>query len=93
MSLAHIARTCQRGLSGRVITMTKQTAVPRRFMGGGGGQPISQSMEAELFGGHPKTEGWETATYITYALSGVLFLMSTVLSPDTTIKTVSLFYC
>jgi hypothetical protein len=89
MSLANIARSCQRGLS-RQIVATKRSVAPRRFMGGGGhGQPVSRSMEAELFGGHPKHEGWETATYITYAISGVMFLMATVLSPDTTIKTVS----
>lgn len=89
MSLVNIARTCQRGLSRHIMT-AKPSVAPRRFMGGGGGhQPLSQSMEAELFGGHPKTEGWETATYITYALSGVLFLMATVLAPDSTIKTVS----
>ena len=50
-------------------------------------------MEAELFGGHPKVEGWETTVNITYALSGVLFLMATVLAPDTTIKTVSGVWC
>ena len=63
-------------------------------MGGGGGhQPISRSMEAELFGGHPKEEGWETTTYITYAASAVLFLMATVFAPDTSIKTVSGVQC
>jgi hypothetical protein len=86
MSLANIARTCQRSLTRNIA----RPSTPRRFMGGGGGhQPISQSMEAELFGGHPKTEGWETATYITYALSTVLLVMACGFAPDTTIKTVS----
>ncbi|KAL7488480.1 hypothetical protein ACHAW6_014077, partial [Cyclotella cf. meneghiniana] len=86
MSLANIARTCQRSLTRRIVPVTKQTA-PKRCMGGGGHQPISRSMEAELFGGHPKEEGWETTTYITYAASAVLFLMATVFAPDTSIKT------
>ena len=92
MSLANIARTCQRGLSRRIATT--KPSIPRRFMGGGGGgQPISRSMEAELFGGHPKREGWETATFITYGCSAVLLVMATGLAPDTTIKTVSLMFC
>eukprot|EP00804_Cyclotella_cryptica_P006667 CCRYP_008609-RA/>CCRYP_008609-RA protein AED:0.10 eAED:0.10 QI:84/0.5/0.66/1/1/1/3/220/158 len=87
MSLANIARTCQRSFTRRIVPVTTQSA-PKRCMGGGGGhQPISRSMEAELFGGHPKAEGWETTTYITYATSVVLFLMATVFAPDTSIKT------
>ena len=91
MSLLNIARTCQRGLSRHIPTARPSApSIPRRFMGGG--QPVSQSMEAELFGRHPKKEGWETATYITYALSAVLLVMATGLAPDSSIKTVSLMF-
>jgi hypothetical protein len=60
-------------------------------MGGGGGhQPISQSMEAELFQGHPKEpEGWETTVYITYAATVVILTCALGFAPDTSIKTVS----
>jgi len=53
----------------------------------GGGQPISRSMEAELWQGHPKEpEGWETTIYLTYAASAVI-LTFVGLAPDTSIKT------
>lgn len=55
----------------------------------GGGQPISRSMEAELWQGHPKEpEGWETTVYLTYAASAILLTLVG-LAPDTSIKTVS----
>jgi hypothetical protein len=66
------------------------TAVQRRFMGGG--QPISRSMEAELWQGHPKEpEGWETTIYMTYAASAVILTFALGFAPDTSIKTVSDF--
>jgi hypothetical protein len=63
-------------------------------MGGGGGdhhhQPISRSMEAELWQGHPKEpEGWETTIYLTYGATAVLLTMALGFAPDTSIKTVS----
>lgn len=63
-------------------------------MGGGGGdhhhQPISRSMEAELWQGHPKEpEGWETTIYLTYGATVVLLTMALGFAPDTSIKTVS----
>ena len=71
-------------------TSSSATAVQRRFMGGG--QPISRSMEAELWQGHPKEpEGWETTIYLTYAASAVIFTFVG-LAPDTSIKTVSDYF-
>lgn len=57
-------------------------------MGGGGhGQPISRSMEAELWQGHPKEpEGWETTVQITYAATVIIFALMG-FAPDTSIKT------
>ena len=56
----------------------------------GGGQPISRSMEAELWQGHPKEpEGWETTIYMTYAASAVILTFALGFAPDTSIKTVS----
>ena len=68
-----------------------QTAPTRRFMGGGGGhQPVSRSMEAELWQGHPKEpEGWETTIYLTYGATAVLLAFALGFAPDTSIKTVS----
>lgn len=60
--------------------------MPRRFMGGG--QPVSRSMEAELWQGHSKEpEGWETTIYFTYGATAVILAMVG-LAPDTSIKTV-----
>lgn len=82
---ASLARRCtiRAASNGRCSAV----AVQRRFMGGG--QPISRSMEAELWQGHPKEpEGWETTVYLTYAASAVLLTLVG-LAPDTSIKTVS----
>ncbi|KAL3762955.1 hypothetical protein ACHAWU_001102 [Discostella pseudostelligera] len=73
-------------------TSTSTARVPRRYMGGGGGdhhhQPISRSMEAELWQGHPKEpEGWETTIYLTYGATVVLLTMALGFAPDTSIKT------
>jgi hypothetical protein len=87
MSLAAVAlRGCR-----RLPTVAAVRAPTRRSMGGGGGhQPISQSMEAELFQGHPKEpEGWETTVYITYAATVVILTCALGFAPDTSIKTVS----
>jgi len=79
------------GTTAVTTSTTKPAAapmMPRRFMGGGGGhQPVSRSMEAELFGGHPKEEGWEKTVYITYAASFVLISFALGFAPDTSIKT------
>ena len=85
---ASLARRCtiRAANSGR-----SASALQRRFMGGGG-QPISRSMEAELWQGHPKEpEGWETTIYLTYAASAVLLTFALGFAPDTSIKTVSDF--
>lgn len=62
-------------------------------MAGGGHQPVSRSMEAKLFEGHPENEGWETTIYVTYAASFVLITFALGFAPDTSIKTVSFRYC
>ena len=74
----------------KYASQTTPAAPPRRFMAGGGGHaPISRSMEAEPFQGHPKEpEGWETTIYITYAASAVLLTFALGFAPDTSIKTV-----
>jgi hypothetical protein len=62
----------------------------QRPMGGGGGYPegkIPQSMEAKLFGGPSKPEGWETDIYITYTLATVLWFVFLYLTPDTSLST------
>jgi hypothetical protein len=96
MSFATLARSCISRGSALTLrnarntpTPTTATNAPRRFMGGGGGhQPISRSMEAELFQGHPKEpEGWETTIYMTYAASAVLLAFALGFAPDTSIKT------
>ena len=82
---ASLARRCtiRAASNGRCSAV----AVQRRFMGGG--QPISRSMEAELWQGHPKEpEGWETTVYLTYTASAILLTLVG-LAPDTSIKTVS----
>eukprot|EP00986_Skeletonema_menzelii_P020874 scaffold32570_cov148-Skeletonema_menzelii.AAC.3 len=90
MSLvASLARRCTiRAAASNSLTKTSSsaTAVQRRFMGGG--QPISRSMEAELWQGHPKEpEGWETTIYMTYAASAVILTFALGFAPDTSIKT------
>mmetsp|Transcript_12105 Transcript_12105/g.19867 ORF Transcript_12105/g.19867 Transcript_12105/m.19867 type:complete len:163 (+) Transcript_12105:81-569(+) len=90
MSLvASLARRCTiRAAASNSLTKTSSSAnaVQRRFMGGG--QPISRSMEAELWQGHPKEpEGWETTIYMTYAASAVILTFALGFAPDTSIKT------
>jgi len=71
--------------SGNSLTAAA-TKTPRRFMGGG--QPVSRSMEAELWQGHPKEpEGWETTIYLTYGATVVILTMALGFAPDTSIKT------
>jgi len=84
MSLAALARGC----ATRKLRFLP-VAAPRRLMGGGGGhQPISRSMEAELFQGHPKEpEGWETTIYLTYGSTVILLAFALGFAPDTSIKT------
>ena len=54
--------------------------------GGSSGQPISRSMEAELWQGHPQEpEGWETTVQLTYAASFAIFALMG-FAPDTSIK-------
>lgn len=92
MSLAALARGCAiHGSNGLRKMRFLPAAAPRRLMGGGGGhQPISRSMEAELFQGHPKEpEGWETTIYLTYGSTVVLLAFALGFAPDTSIKTVS----
>lgn len=106
MSFAALARGCAtRGMrrlptvsGGGAVTlrnnnniMQPRTTTQRRGMGGG--QPISRSMEAELFEGHSKEpEGWETTIYLTYGATVVLLTMALGFAPDTSIKTVSDVY-
>jgi len=99
MSFATLARSCAtRGsnslqsvrrlptASGNSVT-APVTKAPRRFMGGGG-QPISRSMEAELWQGHPKEpEGWETTVQITYVATAIILGFGLGFAPDTSIKT------
>ena len=103
MSFAALARGCATGGMRRLPTVSgggaatlrnnntlqaARTTTQRRSMGGG--QPISRSMEAELFEGHPKEpEGWETTIYLTYGATVVLLTMALGFAPDTSIKTVS----
>mmetsp|Transcript_10183 Transcript_10183/g.22647 ORF Transcript_10183/g.22647 Transcript_10183/m.22647 type:complete len:170 (+) Transcript_10183:83-592(+) len=101
MSFATLARGCATRGSNSLRSMRRLPAVsagntqpairatPRRFMGGGGGnQPISRSMEAELFQGHPKEpEGWETTIYLTYGATVVILTCALGFAPDTSIKT------
>uniref|UniRef100_A0A7S2WJX2 NADH dehydrogenase [ubiquinone] 1 beta subcomplex subunit 11, mitochondrial n=1 Tax=Eucampia antarctica TaxID=49252 RepID=A0A7S2WJX2_9STRA len=62
------------------------TTAQRRNMGGA--QPVSQSMKAELWGGHSKeAEGWETTLYATYVGATILITMALGFAPDTTITT------
>lgn len=94
--VASLARRCTiraavnaRSLPSTTLSTPSATStVQRRFMGGG--QPISRSMEAELWQGHPKEpEGWETTIYLTYAASAVILTFALGFAPDTSIKTVS----
>ena len=86
-----IAAAALRGCR-RLPSVAAVRAPIRRSMGGGH-QPISQSMEAELFQGHPKEpEGWETTVYITYATTVVILTCALGFAPDTSIKTVSTEY-
>lgn len=89
MSLvASLARRCTIRAASNNSLRANITAVQRRCMGGG--QPISRSMEAELWQGHPKEpEGWETTIYATYAASAVILTFALGFAPDTSIKTVS----
>ena len=69
----------------------RATTQQRRSMGGG--QPVSRSMEAELWQGHPKQpEGWEGTIYFTYAATAVILALVG-LAPDTSIQTVSICFC
>ena len=94
MSFAALARGSLRGMrrlpsasAGNTRPAIRSTT-QRRSMGGGG-QPVSRSMEAELWQGHPKEpEGWEGTIYFTYAASAVLFAMVG-LAPETSIQVVS----
>lgn len=72
-----------------VVPVARPAALAsRRTMAGGGGhQPVSRSMEAKLFEGHPENEGWETTIYVTYATSLVLLTFALGFAPDTSIKT------
>jgi hypothetical protein len=57
----------------------------RRFMAA---MPKPQSMEAELWQGHPKhEEGWETTIYVTYGVTALLLGVTLFFSPETSIKT------
>ena len=73
------ATRATRGRQSNVIQMSNRKM-------GGGGQPESQSMKAELFGGHEKDTGWETVTYGTYA-AATLLLGMIAMAPDTSITT------
>ena len=107
MSFAALARGCAtRGMrrlptvsGGGAVTLLRNNnnimqprpTTQRRLMGGG--QPISRSMEAELFEGHStEPEGWETTIYLTYGATVVLLTMALGFAPDTSIKTVSDVY-
>lgn len=49
--------------------------------------PKPQSSEAQLWQGHPThKEGWETTTYVTYAVSTVLLVLAIGFTPETSIK-------
>lgn len=49
--------------------------------------PKPQSSEAKLWQGHPtENQGWETTTYITYAVSTVLLTLAIGFTPETSIK-------
>mmetsp|Transcript_24219 Transcript_24219/g.49590 ORF Transcript_24219/g.49590 Transcript_24219/m.49590 type:complete len:169 (-) Transcript_24219:365-871(-) len=88
-SLLHRATPLARGTLRRLAVPTARPSAPapRRTMAGGGHQPVSRSMEAKLFEGHPENEGWETTIYVTYAASLVLITFALGFAPDTSIKT------
>lgn len=58
----------------------------RRFMAAN--MPRPQSMDAELWQGHPKhKEGWETTIYLTYGAAVVIMGITYFFSPETSIQT------
>lgn len=63
--------------------------IRRRWFGGHDHhQPQPQSMQAELWQGHPKhEEGFERITEVTYAVATVLICVALGLAPDTSIQT------
>ena len=86
-----IPTVLSRSLSRRVVVPLAR----RRFAGGGGhhgdhhyngmNMPRPRSMDAELFGGHPKgPEGWETILYTTYGVAIIMFVLIS-MAPDTSI--------
>ena len=86
-----IAAALGRGLTSRTscararsLGSGNASKVARRRMGGG--QPESQSMKAELFGGHEKDTGWEGITYFTYGAT-VLLLGVVANAPESSITT------
>ena len=60
----------------------------KRFFGAGH-QPEPQSMKAQLWEGHPKYEGFERITEVTYGVAAVLIALALGFAPNTSIKTVS----
>ncbi|EJK57039.1 hypothetical protein THAOC_22963, partial [Thalassiosira oceanica] len=93
MTFTSVARSCL-SVAGRRCPAARvsggnATATMRRRMGGG--QPVSRSMEAELWQGHPKEpEGWETTVYLVYGGTAVMLALALGFAPDTSIKTVRL---
>ena len=62
---------------------TRSTTQRRLFAA----MPKPQSMEAELWEGHPKhKEGWESTIYLTYGVATVLLTL-TLFAPETSIQT------
>merc|ERR1712048_1484391 len=53
---------------------------------GGGGEPLPQSMTAELWQGHPKkSEGWEQTIYFFYTVSAIMITLHLNFGPDDSI--------
>ena len=60
----------------------------RRFLGANNNMPRPQSMDAELWQGHPKhKEGWETTIYLTYGAATIILGITYFFSPETSIQT------
>jgi hypothetical protein len=49
--------------------------------------PVPQSSKAVLFGGHPRSEGWESTMAIWYGTSSLLLVAILGMTPDSEIET------
>mmetsp|Transcript_26721 Transcript_26721/g.39094 ORF Transcript_26721/g.39094 Transcript_26721/m.39094 type:complete len:157 (+) Transcript_26721:182-652(+) len=86
MLSANLLRSTSR-IASRRVNAARTTSLNGSKRRMGGGQPESQSMKAELWGGHSKEpEGWENTIYVTYAVGFVIVSMTLGMAPETSIK-------